>query len=875
MSFPIVIPLHHKGGDLGDDTELRFALRALHVNFRDPLHISIVGRRLPAWLRGCDLIRARGLKSSLKTASERYPSGFFWHYDDVCMLQPTTAAEMMVTPASRNWKGAQTSWAAGLVTVRNRLEAEGYQPWDYSRPHGPYFFDKSMIDECFADWPGIEGKFPGESWILSKRQWPRCHGVTKQYYGEFTGPPAAGKRFLNYNKPGNTPELRAWLEQRFPNPSPYENDRPRVMPIKRPVIAAPAVSRTVEGVGEDYKALCQWLGKEVEAGFTDVLDLGCGDLEWLMGCGPVMRGGAAYKGVDARHEVIQRVSHRYPWFEGKVENMEVCLRIDADIVIVKDALESCCNGTAGQVLQNISMGSWKRLVVTTTPGADNERRRGVRSLGPKPYDVEASGLVREAPSGRAASEFKKLAAAVPARRIARPGGGAYLIYERGGEPACGPNIPEKVEIHTIRYGVAWWLETCGGALDAWCARHGHPLKIWDEKAINPSYPTAKFCVVDMMREFIAGEAEWMMYVDADVYVNADAPAFPSVANRAGLFCRPNNPAWKVSRQFPAWCEENFGTIHPVDSWVYRNAGVWICDRDAARRMLEVAVPPFIEKVQEEFQWNWWVCVAAAKGMPYGDLPLGWNTWAHEECQAPFQHIVGGGKKRKFRSLVEKGLIYETVPASPEKPMFTPSFDFEKYRFAHDPSWMPMDEFHIHLLHTAANLELDTPVGERVAVEIGSYRGASTSALIEAVNQGVLGHLHVVEIKPTETLRRIIGMCDFPDRVTLHTCPFWETDIGAVDLVFIDGDHGWPAFADTLRALTWGAKVICMHDSQSHPVIKNTWGATLSAGFLKDLKGRSFFEDAKSRSGLKTERGFFVSAAAEVDLAPLAAMSPGF
>jgi hypothetical protein len=223
MTYPIVIPLHHAGGKLKDDTELRYALRSLDVHFKEEFKIVIVGKALPAWLHGVELIQSNaGLKTALLDAANAYPDGFFWWYDDLALLKDQTGEEMKITPAINRWLTANTQWARSLEKIRERLVAEGRPAFDYSRPHGPYWFDKSMVDEGFADWPGMKSKFPWESWILSKRDWPRRFGVVKQYYGEFNGSPGDRSAFLNYNDAGNTPELRALLEERFPEPSRFE-----------------------------------------------------------------------------------------------------------------------------------------------------------------------------------------------------------------------------------------------------------------------------------------------------------------------------------------------------------------------------------------------------------------------------------------------------------------------------------------------------------------------------------------------------------------------------------------------------------------------------------------------------------------------------
>lgn len=221
----IVIPLHHGGGKHGEDTELRFALRSLERHFVGPMEVVIVGKKLPEWAEGLRLLPCRkGLKSALVAAAREFPEGFVWWYDDCVLLRDTTAEEVKVTPACRGWSKAKTGWAKSLERIRVRLVEEGIRAWDYSRPHGPYWFDKGMVVESFADWPAMAGKFPWESWILSKRDWPRVHGAVKQYYGPYKGEPAARCRYLNYNDRGNTLELRNWLRARYPEKSRWEKD---------------------------------------------------------------------------------------------------------------------------------------------------------------------------------------------------------------------------------------------------------------------------------------------------------------------------------------------------------------------------------------------------------------------------------------------------------------------------------------------------------------------------------------------------------------------------------------------------------------------------------------------------------------------------
>jgi len=219
----IVIPLHPIGGKFKNNTELRFALRSLEKHFKGKYEVVILGEKIPTWITGVRHIVGGGLKQCLKIAADEFPDGFFWFYDDCCLVRDTNAEMMKITPCCAQWGDGVggTKWGKALQSIRARLVAEGIPPWDYSRPHGPYWFDKSMVEEGFSDWPNMKSKFPWESWILSKRNWPRRHGVVDQYYGPYHQP-NTGAWFVNYSNAGNTPQLHNYLTSKFPAPSKFE-----------------------------------------------------------------------------------------------------------------------------------------------------------------------------------------------------------------------------------------------------------------------------------------------------------------------------------------------------------------------------------------------------------------------------------------------------------------------------------------------------------------------------------------------------------------------------------------------------------------------------------------------------------------------------
>jgi len=238
MNAHVVIPLHRGGGKFGDNTELRYAVRSWCTHFKAPFDLSVVGVNSPDWLTGAThLPQGKGLKSALLAAANLYPDGFIWAYDDCCLLKDATLDEIKVTPAVANWGKVGSSWSRKLHEIKDRLVREGRPARDYSRPHGPYWFDKSMIDECFADWPGMAGKFPLESWILSKRDWPYRFKVVHQKYGAWSGPPDDGRFFLNYNANGTTMQLLEFLQSRFGGPCWLERDEiPDLHPAVEPTL---------------------------------------------------------------------------------------------------------------------------------------------------------------------------------------------------------------------------------------------------------------------------------------------------------------------------------------------------------------------------------------------------------------------------------------------------------------------------------------------------------------------------------------------------------------------------------------------------------------------------------------------------------------
>lgn len=182
-------------------------------------------------------------------------------------------------------------------------------------------------------------------------------------------------------------------------------------------------------------------------------------------------------------------------------------------------------------------------------------------------------------------------------------------------------------------------------------------------------------------------------------------------------------------------------------------------------------------------------------------------------------------------------------------------NLSKYEFTldhYEPRWS-MDDLHVRALHYLAMLCRGN------VVEVGCFRGRSTAALAEALNDGADFTLHLVDVKITPELRRVVSMCRKPERVHIHETHSTSFLLDSADLWCVDGDHTWPAVLDVLNALASNAACIVMHDTRAHEEgFKECEGASLAAQALRHHRRRVYIEDAKRREGMLTHRGFLAS-----------------
>lgn len=206
----------------------------------------------------------------------------------------------------------------------------------------------------------------------------------------------------------------------------------------------------------------------------------------------------------------------------------------------------------------------------------------------------------------------------------------------------------QLEVHTLRFGKDETIAECSATLDQWCEQHKYPLTVWDN---SHDYPTPKLVQMDMLEAFLKGKNDVMLYVDADVFVRADTPAFPMVK----AFCAATDRWHQMHNRFwREWSDKNYGEIAGIAEHDYFNAGVWSCDRANAKKLLAtMRGTEFIEKYQEQHWFN--ICVVKSK-VKTDRLSSHWNRYCRDLEPSWFIHLWGNHKDFNLRLVKRLGLL---------------------------------------------------------------------------------------------------------------------------------------------------------------------------------------------------------------------------
>lgn len=147
-----------------------------------------------------------------------------------------------------------------------------------------------------------------------------------------------------------------------------------------------------------------------------ILDLGCGDLEWMARIPKITARSVAYHGVDVVETLVGHHRRVFPWFEGESASI---LDLDdergADLIVMKDVLFHLSTPDAMAILRHVAAWRrWRWFAVTSHAGAVNGNRPHPKGPGMAGFNVEATGI-----------DLGRRVAAIP-----RPDGGAVVVFDR-------------------------------------------------------------------------------------------------------------------------------------------------------------------------------------------------------------------------------------------------------------------------------------------------------------------------------------------------------------------------------------------------------------------------------------------------------------
>ena len=347
---------------------------------------------------------------------------------------------------------------------------------------------------------------------------------------------------------------------------------------------------------------------------------------------------------------------------------------------------------------------------------------------------------------------------------------------------------------------------------------------------HPAWPmSSKFAIARALDHY-----HCIAYVDADVLLR------PGCVN---LFaqCKP----WEMGvvdhldhhRQMPnLMAEANYLEFRRrmglpfVDLPWYFNAGVMVVPKSHRELLLPPKTPMLRRFCSEQDHTNHRLL---ASGLPFKlmDRRCNWMWWTglSDAPEDAVLHFAG----------LRMGRITEMKKWA------------AKYPLPQGHSWA-IDARHRDWLRA----ELLTWRHRRV-LEIGSHRGYSTQAFIDAMQAGAVDEVHLCEPSPTPELLAMIA--DRPG-VTLHR----ERSVDLLrddcrwDLVFVDGDHSVRTVTKEAELLI-AARVpaVFAHDTASAGRYPRCEGPAL----LKDAftaAGYHCTEDAEFRPGERTDRGMMLA-----------------
>lgn len=345
---------------------------------------------------------------------------------------------------------------------------------------------------------------------------------------------------------------------------------------------------------------------------------------------------------------------------------------------------------------------------------------------------------------------------------------------------------------------------------------------------HPAWPmSAKFGIAAALDHY-----HCIVYVDADVLLRpgcvnlfAQCKQWEMGVVDAFPFHRQRGTTAEADHQ---WFRRRMG-LPAVDLPWYFNAGVMVVPKSHREILLPPVIPMLSGFSCEQDYRN---CRLLDSGLPYKlmDRRCNWLWWTGLE-DAPRDAVL------HFAGL-RTGRLKEMAKWAANHPIPTGSWGID----ARHRDWL--------------RAELLTGRYRRV-LEIGSHKGYSTAAFLDALAAGMVDEVHLCEPSPTPELLELIKG---KSGVTLHR----ERSLDLLgrdcrwDLVFLDGDHSARVVTKEAELLI-AARVpaVFAHDTAAAGRYPRCEGPALLKA-LFTAAGYRCTEDAAFRPGERTDRGMLLA-----------------
>jgi hypothetical protein len=413
-----------------------------------------------------------------------------------------------------------------------------------------------------------------------------------------------------------------------------------------------------------------------------------------------------------------------------------------------------------------------------------------------------------------------------------------------------PNSKRAVVTVAVGEKARSLLRVTGPYMQAYADRLGADFVVLDQPC-HPDWPmSGKFAIGRTLDHY-----ERIAYVDVDVLLRPGCidlfeqcgPDEFGAVNELG-FMRSIPAATHLIEDYQIYrVQMGFARLPEVEQYI--NAGIMIVPRAYKDLLLPPTRPTRTLHCDEQHHTNARIQDSGLPPIKLLDRRANWQLWTDKDFRAaPDDAILHfSGQVVDRLPLIKRWSELFPLPGG-----FTPP----EHLFP-EPHQYDADLRHVRMIHD----ELCQGSYGRV-LEIGCFRGYSTSAFLAALKAAHIGELHLCELAVTPELERVIAHYAVGgSRLHLHQCTSLELlqRDSNWDAVFVDGDHSVETCtAEAKLLIAGGVRTIMAHDSSADPAKYPACEGPAATKTMYEDAGYILSEDTEDRPGERTDRGLMIA-----------------